>query len=183
MCLHEFLMFCIPLLHSATPGCNIRRGSADNVHIQEKKGKEMLRGSHFENGERGMSKISQTFLGFFLNFFFFPIRLKCVFQPKSMISPMSNKRTFKPLSCQRDGELEEEGGVFVVCFIFWLVSRFAGHSCFPARRPCSPDGAPCATAAEATATTALRSARPQLSEPRVIGADSTHARKAGLGRQ
>lgn len=29
------------------------------------------------------------------------------------------------------------GGVFLVCFLFRLLSRFAGHSCFPARRPCS----------------------------------------------
>lgn len=45
---------------------------------------------------------------------------------------------FKPLSCRRDSEMEEEeGGFFLVYFIFWLLSRFAGHSCFAARCPCS----------------------------------------------
>lgn len=105
--------------------------------------------------------------------FFFLIRLKWVFQPNSQSSQMSSKRMFKPLSCRGDGEREEEGGRGLSGLLHPLVTQpfcraqlFSGASPLP-----SPDGAACATAAEATATTALRSTRPQLSEPRVIGAD------------
>lgn len=102
--------------------------------------------------------------------FAFFIRLKWVVQHGSQGSPMSKKIMFKPLSCRRDGEIGVGvGGGVLVCFIFWLLSRFAGHSCFPPL--ISLDGAPCAKSGKATATTALRRARPQLSEPRVIEAD------------
>lgn len=88
---------------------------------------------------------------------------------------MSNKRMFKPLSCRRDGEIGGGGGGGrgLSGLLHLLVTQpFCRAQLFSGASPLlPPDGAPCATAAEATATTALRSARPQLSEPRVIGAD------------
>lgn len=52
----------------------------------------------------------------------------------------------------------EEGRNILDNFSVWLLSRFAGHSCFPARRPFSPSPvrAPCAAS---TTTTVLGSAQ------------------------
>lgn len=77
---------------------------------------------------------------------------------RAMCTVRQKARTVLILFWRREGVTGEEERRCLDDFTVWLLSRFAGHSCFPARRPCSPSPVrvPCAAS---TATTALGSAQ------------------------